>query len=156
MNSQKGQSLIEAMVALGAAVAVIAAIAITVVSSVNNSTFTKNQNLANQYAKQGIEIVRQLSRSNWTTLQSYNAIYYCLPQGGQVLDQATAGVCPQNIGIFVRQVNIEQNSISCSGAIRATVIVSWADGACTNSNNPYCHKSTLDSCFTNLNRVPSP
>jgi len=57
--NQKGQGLVEALIALGAAVIIIAAITIAVITAVSNSDFSTEQNLATGFAQQGMEIVRQ-------------------------------------------------------------------------------------------------
>lgn len=161
LNKQKkqdGQTLIEAVVALGAAVLVLSAITVAVVSALNNVQYTKNQNLATQYGQEGIEIMRQISQSGWGAFLLYNAGRYCLAQGettpcalgsptGSCL--GTTNSCGQNYGIFVREVDIAQNSPSCSSNALVTVIVSWSDGKCTDLNNTYCHSVKLNSCLSN-------
>lgn len=157
--TEKGQTLIEALVALGAAVLVLSAITVAVVSALNNVQYAKNQNLATQYSQQGIETMRQISTSSWKSFSAYTTDEYCLAQGDTVpclrgsstgscsLGSATS--CGQNYGIFVREVAIEQNSSSCSGNAFITVIVSWPDGKCTDPGNPYCHNVKLNSCLSN-------
>jgi type II secretory pathway pseudopilin PulG len=65
---QKGQVLIEALVALGVAVVIIGVVVIVVINSLNNVELAKNENLATQYAKEGIEVVKELSETNWNAL----------------------------------------------------------------------------------------
>ncbi len=161
-EKQNGQTLIEALVALGAAVLVLSAITVAVVSALNNVQYTKNQNLATQYSQQGIEIMRQISESSWTSFSAYNAGRYCLAQGdtspcplGSSIGScslSSAISCGQNYGIFVREVDIAQGSqASCSdGSIGVTVIVSWSDSKCDLSS-PYCHDVRLNSCLSNHN-----
>jgi len=149
-EKQNGQTLIEALVALGAAVIVLSAITVAVISALNNVQYTKNQNQATQYAQQAIEIMRQIGQSDWAYLSSKVNKNYCLPEGSNTLEDISANGCGQNIGIFVREVDIEQNSQSCSGNISITVTVRWSDGKCSLSN-PYCHKVNLNSCLSNRN-----
>ena len=66
MKNQKGQSLIEALIALGAAAVIVSAITVASITAINNSDYSKYQNLAGQYADQGLEYLRQLSASNWS------------------------------------------------------------------------------------------
>ena len=161
-KEQNGQTLIEALVALGAAVLVLSAITVAVISALNNTQYTKNQNLATQYAQQGIEIMRQISDSNWTSFSAYNAGRYCLakgdtspcPLGSSIgscsIIQSTS--CGQNYGIFVREVDIAQGSnVSCAaGSIGVSVTVSWSDSKC-NASSPYCHNVMLKSCLSDHN-----
>ena len=154
MKNQLGQSLVEALVALGAATIVISAVVIAVITAQNNADFSKNQNLATQYAQQGIEILRQQSESNWTTFSSYSGAY-CLAEGSSTLTPAGTK-CSANIrNFYVRSISIAQNNANCSGAAKVSVVVSWGDGKCSSSNT-YCHNVTLDSCLANIGNSISP
>lgn len=158
--NEKGQTLIEVLVALAAAVAVIVAITIIVVTSLSNVEFTKNQNLATEYSRQGLEILRQLAKESWTNFSSYTSINYCLAQGSSspcVMGSVSCGTpttCGQNVGIFVRQITIEQNSSSCSNNVKVTSTVKWSDSKCT--TDPFCHSVILESCFANTNVIQGP
>ena len=87
---EKGQTIIEVLVALGASVAIIAAVTIAVTSALSNSLYNKNQNLATQYAQQGMEIMRQMRDSDWSSFSalSGNPAQYCLDYG-QILNRST-------------------------------------------------------------------
>lgn len=150
---ERGQTLVEVLVAMATAVAVLSAIAITVVSSLSNIEFTKNQNQATQYSREGLEVVRRLARSNWTTFESYNATDYCLGKSQTVLSAMGPNGCGQNVdNTFVRKIEIEQNSTSCQSNAKITSVVSWSDSKC-GSDNVFCHEVTLDSCIANINSV---
>ncbi len=155
-NSECGQTLIEVLVALGVAVAVLFGITIAVLSSLNNAQFTQNQNLANKYAAQGMELIRQIRDSASSGLSQYLNIYYCLGQDGNLIEKGLT--CGQNVGVFVREVDLEQNSASCSGGtgVLSTVLVSWTDSVCTSSSNIYCHQVKLISCFSNPSTISAP
>ena len=156
MRNNIGQSLIEALIALSAAVAVISAISIAVIVSLNNVDFSKNQNLAAQYAQQGMEILNQQSTSDWPLFSSY-AGTYCLPQGVTIPQDAGTGCNRANINnFFVRQLTISQGSANCSGAAQVNVSVSWGDGKCTSVLNPFCHNVTLNSCLANIDAKQAP
>lgn len=154
MKFQKGQSLIEVLIALAAAVALAAAIATTVITSLSNVEFTKNQNLATQYAREGLEILRETAKNSWTTFSSYNSVNYCLDQN-KTLSVMVGNTCTQNVGIFVRQIIINQGSSACSGSTKVTSIVSWFDSKCV-VGNAFCHTVTLESCFADINTTQSP
>ena len=155
MRNNKGQSLIEALIALSAAVAIISAISIAVIASINNADFSKNQNLASQYAQQGMEILKEQSTSDWPTFSSYSGAY-CLSSNSTTLTPQGIS-CTLNISnTFVRQITISQNSGNCSGAAQVIVKVSWADGKCTSNLNPYCHNVTLNSCLANIDAKQAP
>jgi hypothetical protein len=170
MINEKGQSLVEALIALGVAAIVVSAMAVAAITAVNNSDFSKYQNLATNYAQQGMEIVRQKSQSNWTAFygfvgQSPNISTYCLDQGSTTFISRPTG-CGQNINdqnnkpLFVRQVMLTQLAYiahptpnvvdpACNGSVQATINVSWTDGKCL--KGVFCHKVVLDSCFTDIN-----
>jgi type II secretory pathway pseudopilin PulG len=152
-----GQTLIEALIALGVSIVVIAAIALAVLTAMNNVTFSKNQNLATGYAQQGMDILRQQSESDWTTFDNTCLVTgypctYCLDQGAIVLGSDCTST---NINsFFLRKVKIEHLGSGCLTGDKVTVIVSWRDGKCTDASNLYCHNVTLNSCFTEINNVP--
>ena len=155
MINQKGQSLIEALIALGAAAFIVSAVAMAVITAVNNSDFSKNQNLATQYAQQGMDILRHKSESDWQSFSAYGG-NYCLSQDSTALTPQSVE-CPKNISnFFVRQITISQNSSGCSGNARVSVSVAWTDGKCTSSANVYCHAAVLDSCLANITQTQLP
>lgn len=154
--NQLGQSLIEALIALGAATVIVSAISVAIITSVNNSDFGKNQNLATQYSQQGMEILKQKSQSSWQVFSGYSGTY-CLNEGETNLILPSGSTCSVNISNFFRRtITIAQASSSCGGNARVSVSVAWADGKCTSASNPYCHNVTLDSCLANINGVPTP
>lgn len=154
MNN-KGQTLIEALVALGAAAVIMSAIIVVVIGALNNSDFTTSQNLATNYAQAGLEKIRQLSETNWINFSSLSGTY-CLDQKDN-LSKASSTGCSNGSSFspFIRKADIIQNSTVCNptghtpGVTYVSVIVSWSDSKCTNS--PYCHNVALDSCISNLN-----
>lgn len=155
MRNQSGQSLIEALVALGAAVVIVSAVAIAVITAQNNADFSKNQNLATQYARQGMEILRKIREESWQTFSSYTGTY-CLAQGSSTLTSSGGTSCPTNINNFFRRsVTINQNYGGCSGGAKVATSVFWSDSKCS-SSNLYCHNVTLESCLTNINSTLSP
>jgi len=161
-KKEKGQTLIEVLIALAAAVAIISAIAITVVTSLSNVEFTKNQNLATQYAREGMEVVRQMARNSWPTFTTFTSVNYCLPQGATSLcvmgslNCGTSLSCGQNVaGIFVRQITIDQTSVSCGNNGKVTSTVSWSDSKCS-TGNVFCHQVKLESCVADINTIKTP
>lgn len=155
--TQSGQTIIEALVALGVAVFIISAITISAITSIGNSDFSKNQNLATQYSQQGMEILRQQGMSNWTAFSLYNGTY-CLDENTTTLTAPGANGCTKNVAnFFVREAKVAPGDSSCGGvASKVSVIVAWADSRCTSESNIYCHNVTLDSCIANLNTAGSP
>lgn len=156
-KAQDGQTLIEVLLALGTAVVVLSATVVAVLSALNNAQFSKNQNIATQYAQEGMEVMRKMRNSNWSTLSALNGAY-CLDQNKVLLSrsgsvpQGCAGGSStngQNVGIYARRVDVVKDSAECGGSnqIKVTVSVSWASNKCTDSSNLYCHKVELVSCL---------
>lgn len=169
MMNQQGQSLVEALIALGAAVLIISAITVAVITAVSNSDYSKYQNLATSYAQQGIEIVQQKSQLDWNSVSGLNGTY-CLsnaPVGTTTLTQAQqSDKCPVNITNtsmqFSRLVKFTPNSNNCqnndgSANMQIEVTVEWTDGKCssTPANLDFCHHVMLDSCLANIYGIPT-
>lgn len=170
--SQGGQSIIEVLIAMSAAIVVIAAITVAVTTSLNNAYFSKNQNLAVDSAQEGIEIIRQMRNQTPANFFAKPEGRYCF--GASVTDIAnlTTYSALNGCGVsgvanisnyFLRTASFYQSgSVSpnyrCVSDTQVSVTVSWSDGACTTGSidNVYCHKSQLDSCFSNSYIVPTP
>src|ERR1035437_663569 len=141
--NKKGQGLVEALIALGAAVIIISAITVAVITAVNNSDYSKSQNLATGYAQQGMEIVKQDSQLDWVSLQASisASTVWCLPQGSTDFSPAAGGLSPCSINVtggYVRQLNFTQNASSCNGQTQVEVVIEWTDGKCSSALD-YCH-----------------
>lgn len=167
---ESGQTLIEVITALAAGAIVVAAIAIAVLSSLNNSQYSKNQALASQYAQQGMEFMRKERDSSWSTFNGYGSstgITYCLEGGGSTLVVESTPPCPENIdSFFSREIFIQKSSLDCpipttppsstaTYSTKVRVRVLWQDAKCA-SLTDLCNKSEITSCFSNINTIPTP
>lgn len=162
-KGNSGQTLIEIILALSVAVAIITGITFAITSSLKNATFTKNQNLASFYAQQGIEVVRAIRDRSWTSFTSIpGGPNFCLPENSTELVSRSGPDCDGegNVGIFIREIKLNNNSADCTageGNTKATVFVKWSDNICPSvSPFNYCHQVELVSCFVNINVVPTP
>ena len=155
MRDQSGQTLLETLLALSVSVFILGAITTVVVSSLSSAQFTKNKNLAGQYSREGMEIVRKIRDSGtWTAFSGINGLY-CLSSGSTSLPSSSASCPVPNIeGIFVREINITSSSSDCPGPTPPPIVprgskviskVSWTDGKCP--SNVYCHKAESTTCF---------
>ena len=157
--NNKGQTLIEALIALGVSVVIVGAIALSIISGINNATFSKNQNLATAYAQEGMDIVHQQSESDWETFKNIASGTYCLDQNATSLDSGSdciSVITPNISSFFLRKVKIDPAGSGCSSGEKVSVIVAWSDGKCTGPGNSLCHNITLDSCITQINSVTGP
>jgi Tfp pilus assembly protein PilV len=171
MINQKGQSLVEAVIALGVVTIIVSAMAIAVVSAVSSSDYSKYENQATHSAQQGIEILRQESQSDWAGFikpLDQGGLY----QGGHCLadpDPDTNKFTPEQLANcdlqtsmpnvkpnFIRQFSVTKDiNTACGGdSYYGQVAVYWNDGKCQN-NDLYCHKVQLDTCLGNINAVPT-
>ncbi len=173
-NNEYGSTLIEVLIALGVAVGIISAITIAVITGLSNTQSAKNQNLATQYAEQGMEVVQTLRNSDWTTFSSLSNVY-CLPRNSTTLTPRIGTSCGQNVDIFVREVTLTAASSDCTpptltpplaptptpvaisaNATKVTVTVSWSDNNCTDRDNLFCHQTKLISCLSDYTLIPTP
>ncbi len=63
--SQKGQSLIELIIAISVLVVALVATVVLIVTSINASRESKNKLIATNLGREGIEVVRSIRDSNW-------------------------------------------------------------------------------------------
>lgn len=168
ISEEKGQTLIEILVAMGTAVVIISAITVAVVAALYNAQYSKNQNLASQYAQEGMEIMKKIRDSSWTNFNTLTEPSYCLDKNQTTLAESdkknttipgcekVSGGQPSNVDNFSREVDIDKNSDECSLQTKVSVFVSWSDSKCRDGQNPYCHTVSLVSCFTDFNNVSNP
>lgn len=183
---QKGQSLIEVLVALGSAILVISAISTAIVTSLNNAQFSRSQEIASQYAQEGVEIMRKMRDANWATFNAYRTGSpgpgtYCLSKSatspGNTKVTNVVAECGENITDtnnvnFIRTVTVEYPSTTfCQPTVptpsptpapaNATRIIStvyWKDSKCNSGNSAdlYCHKAQQVVCLTDYTVLPTP
>lgn len=154
INSQKGQTLLEAMLALSIAILIVSAVVVSIINALNNEKFGVSQNQATQLAQEGVDLFRNLSQSDWASFVGYGGDW-CLPQVNPIPGSKIGGKCDANAGPagnFVREIKVELNAcITPTPAVpnngRVTSTVRWADTKCTDSLNPYCHKTEVVSCM---------
>ncbi|HYK08860.1 MAG TPA: prepilin-type N-terminal cleavage/methylation domain-containing protein [Candidatus Eisenbacteria bacterium] len=178
-RGEAGQTLIEVLVALTAAVIIIAAIVSASLNALTSSEFTRDQNTATSATQQGMEIIRNMRNVSIASISaSYlPSGYYCLASSCSALNendsncwQRTQSTCSQNVGNFVRQVTVLHDSLDCNatptpvgipegvltGNVKITVTTSWYDSKCTDSSNTYCHSVVSSSCFSDFTIAPTP
>lgn len=164
MRKQKGQTLIEILLAFSVSIVVLSAIVVGVVTSISNTQYTKNQGLANSYAQEGMSVIRGIRDSDWIQFSSYaeDPTKYCISQNPinvTVLTPPAQNCNAQSpVGeIFSRDVKFDHLSPDCSGGSKVTVTVSWSDSKCpVGAVNPLCHKVELITCLSNLDLKPTP
>lgn len=164
----EGQTLVEVLIAISVTVIIISSMTIAVITAISNADYSKNQNLATQFAQEGMEIVKQMQGSNYQTLSTLNG-RYCLAQTCSMLSTGsgscgvnsggTGSNCSTNVNnnIFIRQVDIlpaGSPQSTCVNTIQATVTVLWTDSKC--NAGAYCHNEQIVSCFSNASSASTP
>lgn len=145
-NREKGQTIIEATIALASILLTLAAIAVAISISVNNSQFIKQETQASKYAQGGMEQLRYIRNTNSATFFAQEGIY-CMNEDNSLVAGSCTAVNIANI--FKREAEFTQVPNSgCGNSTKVVVSVYWAGGKCDQAN-PFCHKSQLVSCFVN-------
>jgi Tfp pilus assembly protein PilV len=157
---QKGQTMIEAIVALMTILLIITAIAVVITNGLYNSQFIKNQNEANKYAQQGMELVRNIQQNDLEEFSqpNFQNTTLCIDENTQTLiddSQICAGI---NTGKYYnRTITFSQGAEPCVGIeptgtalavseTKVTVTVAWSSSKCDKTNT-FCHKSVLQACL---------
>lgn len=154
MQKQKGQTIIEAVVALATLMIIITAIAVVMVSGLYNSQFIKNQNEANKYAQEAIEAVRNTQTNDLETFKSYidAAVLFCLDDQGVIYSSGCTADTVNTAGIYVRTIEFSNVAPKClnndddASDLQVTVIVKWSSTKCPASKT-FCHESNLVTCM---------
>lgn len=146
---QKGQALVEALLALSAAAVTVSVVAFLVISALNDTTFAKSQTAAAAYAKQGVEYARSLRDKDYSNFTTYTGTY-CLNQANQL-----SGDCSSTSYLdasYKRQLTFTvSDNTKCSSGTLLTSAVSWADGEC--SSGDLCHDVTMYTCLATDNSL---
>jgi len=125
-----GQSMIEAVVAIGVVILLITGLVAATTSSLQSGQMSKDRTQALQYAKEGLEIVRTIKEAKWSDIPLTEKTY-CLAKEQQTLGGETLGSCSINIDSkFTRTVIFSDDVSTCTatGSCRkVTMIVSWTE-----------------------------
>ena len=145
-DMQKGQSLVEAVVGLAIAIILISMFAIITNTSLTSSQKGKDQNLATQFAQEGIELAR---KDRKIPLAAGTTATYCVRESAEGLQDPPEGTCTTaNIsGIYLRSVTL--SAIDPAGSCGANTYqvsskVAWTDGKCTVK---FCRDVEITTCL---------
>lgn len=171
----KGQTIVEVVVALAAGIVVLSALTLMMLSSLNNASEGSSRTIAIQYAQDGLETLRNFKDNNWSrlvVLSNNSTNSYCMASTCTYVTTTVGSKCGPVVSTcglnidnsFSRKVDLKpddpkcipQNPIAGKNYIRAIMTVSYGDGKCTSSSNPYCHNVQVESCFTNYDTRPRP
>ncbi len=138
IKSQKGQGLLEVLAALTIAMIVLTALSVASINSVRNATFSKNQTIANAYARQAMESVRAYRDINPSTFFSSKgtsggtcyyinqSLFTSNPTADWLLPNASGDTAPcTNI-----TTQVDPNENLANGFIRKIMIDNSATSTC--------------------------
>jgi Tfp pilus assembly protein PilV len=116
-----GQSLVEAIVAIGITVLVITGLVVLAVGAVRSATLARNRSLAVQYAQEGMEALRSVRDRSFSELPTSgtNRVVWTGADWGVLAGSET-------IGSYVRSFTSEQIS---AGKLKIALAVTWTDSA---------------------------
>jgi len=156
LTNNRGQTIIEAAVALSVVVLTLSAITLAIITSVNNSQFIKDQSLSSKYAEQGMEYIKYMRNNDPVNFSTYAGVH-CMNQDNSFLSTSCSVVnIPAAAPVYKREAEFSANDSQCaqdstSGAYgtKVTVTVYFTSTKCPLSNT-YCHSSSLISCFSTV------
>jgi len=121
ISPRKGQSLVEAIVAIGIAVLVITGLVVLAVGAVRSATLARNRSLAVQYAQEGLEALRSVRDRDFAEVP-VPGTYKLFWDGSQW--NAISG--SEAIDLYSRSFT---SSLISPGKIKIVMTVGWADSA---------------------------
>lgn len=125
-RTKAGQSLVEAVVSIGIALAIITGLVVLAVGAVRTATLSRNRSLAVQYAQEGIEALRSIRDRDFSELPTSGGPYQLVWTGSEW--STAAGT--ETVGIYGRSFTASEPA---SGKLRFDLVVSWTDSAGTHS-----------------------
>lgn len=158
--NNRGQTLIEALVALTSVILTLTAISIAVTTSVSNSTFVKNQTTAARYAQEGMEYMRYLRNTDPANFFALSGIQCFNSDGSFNPHSACTSINIANA--YKREATFTQGSASCgtspegssNNGTKVAVAVYFTSNKCPPvAGQTLCHKSELVSCFSKTSSV---
>lgn len=147
-NSNRGQTLIEVIIAVGLIVLVLTTLASGIALGVKNNRYAKDAALSKEYVRESLEWLRSMRDNNgWETFAniidndtSTTTVTYCLsalPTTPDGFNSLNGGNCSgQTIdGRFTRQMVLTLAGAPRPTRVTAVVTVSWVDGVKTFSSS---------------------
>lgn len=140
MKQEVGQTLIEALVALGIVLIVIVAIVTVVTIALSRSQFVKERTQAQKYAQEGIEWVRSERDRGWSNLANQvpagQSQTYCF-NTSPISSWPGAGTCSDFTlsSLFKRDVVLTRPEAPADIRITVKITVSWQEGGRTHASS---------------------
>ncbi len=127
-ETQKGQTLIEVVVAMGILIMILLGLLSAVTAALSGTLTARDKSLANKYVLQGMEAVRSIRDRSWTEILNASStpdhgLQYV---GGQWTFNSISD--PPATG-FTRVVNLKNMDATDNDEIQVRITVSWQKGA---------------------------
>lgn len=135
----KGQTLVEAIVVIAVVVLLVTGLIVATTFSLKNVRQNQVKMQAVTLAEQGMEIVRSLRDTNWTSFAA-NSGTYCLGKSGQLSTPPCPADITTNTDSFARTVQFTLNGTTMD--VTVTVAATY---------NSSAQPVTLSSYFTQWN-----
>ena len=121
-KARAGQSLVEAIVAVGIAILVITGLVVLAVGAGRTATLSRNRSLAVQYGQEGVEALRSIRDRDYTELPTDGGPYRVVWTGTQW--DTLAGT--EQIEMFTRSFAVSEPT---AGKLQFDLAVTWTDSA---------------------------
>ncbi len=117
----KGQSLVEAIVAIGITILVVTGLVVLAIGAVRSATVSKNRSLAVQYAQEGTEALRSIRDRSFAELPvgGTNRLVWTGSEWSTLAGTET-------LGLFTRSFT---TTLVSAGKLKVDLTVAWSDSA---------------------------
>ncbi len=149
---ERGQSIIEVLVALSVAVILISTAVAVVLTALKSSQNSKIRNQAYRYAQEGLETVRRMRDSNFSEFNAREGEYCLDKDSHELTSPCTQSVA--NVDMFLRKISITQTSDCGVGVASVSATVAWNDTDCTSGG--FCHTVNAVTCLIQISPIPTP
>lgn len=133
----KGQSLIEIVIAVGVVILLVTGLIVGTTASIKGSEFSTNKSRGFKYAQEAMEIIRSMRDQSWASVGAKSGLW-CLDKTG-TWSQPLGSTCNVNIdSFFTRSVTFTWDGVN--NRMRVDITVTWTDSG--------VHTSKLVTYFT--------
>jgi len=132
-KNQRGETLVESLLALAVATVIATGIVIAVVTALSGTTNNQNSNFAGNYAQEGSNLVKDLAATDFTSFQST-----------YVYNSSDTSKNVYNFGDDQTLRNNSSTFVPCSGSSSPTYNLSDSSGNCSLLRTVYINTSGCD------------
>jgi Tfp pilus assembly protein PilV len=147
INHKKGQSLIEAIVAIAVVVVLVTGLVVGTTRAISATTSARVRSVANKLVQDGMEYLRQQRNIvTWSEFSDYAGNTYCMKDDNTLVPGATCSASDQIVQSAIPPLSrIAQFTSSGVNKIDVTIMVSWSESGTT-------RQSKATTSLTNWNK----